>query len=117
MAPFDLDVIGLELQRRQPEIVKKGAASWTVRLIRSYSPLCFSCRRYGNAARFEQSGLRTRLSYRFAGMLKESAAECERARELDPGGKLNRSALNTYLFTLAATASSSKACPGTTIPP
>ena len=37
-------------------------------------------------------------AYRFAGMLKESAAECERARELDPGVKLNSSALNTYLY-------------------
>jgi DNA-binding winged helix-turn-helix (wHTH) protein/TolB-like protein len=37
-------------------------------------------------------------AYRFAGMLKESAAECERARELDPGVKLNSSALNAYLY-------------------
>jgi DNA-binding winged helix-turn-helix (wHTH) protein/TolB-like protein len=37
-------------------------------------------------------------AYRFAGMLKESAAECERARELDPGVKLTSSALNTYLY-------------------
>jgi DNA-binding winged helix-turn-helix (wHTH) protein/TolB-like protein len=37
-------------------------------------------------------------AYRFAGMLKESVAECERARELDPGVKLNSSALNTYLY-------------------
>ena len=36
-------------------------------------------------------------AYRFAGMLKESEAECERARQLDPGVKLNSSALNTYL--------------------
>ena len=37
-------------------------------------------------------------AYRFAGMLKESAAECERARELDPGVKLSSSALNAYLY-------------------
>jgi len=39
-------------------------------------------------------------AYRFAGMLKESVAECERARQLDPlaGVKANGSALNTYLY-------------------
>jgi len=37
-------------------------------------------------------------SYRFGGMLEESAAECEHARQLDPGVKLNSSALNTYLY-------------------
>ena len=37
-------------------------------------------------------------AYRFAGMLKESATECERARELDPGVKLNSSALNAHLY-------------------
>lgn len=37
-------------------------------------------------------------AYRFGGMLKESAAECERARALDPGVKLSSSALNTYLY-------------------
>jgi DNA-binding winged helix-turn-helix (wHTH) protein/TolB-like protein len=37
-------------------------------------------------------------AYRFAGMLKESVAECERARELDPGVKISSSALNTYLY-------------------
>lgn len=37
-------------------------------------------------------------AYRFAGMLNESIAECERARELDPGVKLNSSALNGYLY-------------------
>jgi DNA-binding winged helix-turn-helix (wHTH) protein/TolB-like protein len=37
-------------------------------------------------------------AYRFAGMLKESTAECERARELDPLVKLNSSALNAYLY-------------------
>ena len=31
-------------------------------------------------------------------MLKESATECERARELDPGVKLNSSALNAHLY-------------------
>jgi tetratricopeptide (TPR) repeat protein len=31
-------------------------------------------------------------------MLKESVAECERARQLDPSVKLNSSALNTYLY-------------------
>ena len=36
-------------------------------------------------------------AYRFAGMLKESAAKCERGRQLDPGVKLNSSALNAYL--------------------
>jgi DNA-binding winged helix-turn-helix (wHTH) protein/TolB-like protein len=37
-------------------------------------------------------------AYRFAGMLKESVAECERARQLDPSVKLNSSALNGYLY-------------------
>jgi DNA-binding winged helix-turn-helix (wHTH) protein/TolB-like protein len=37
-------------------------------------------------------------AYRFAGMLKESAAECEHARELDPGVKFTSSALNAYLY-------------------
>ena len=37
-------------------------------------------------------------AYRFAGMLKESADECERARQLDPGVKLNSSALNSHLY-------------------
>jgi DNA-binding winged helix-turn-helix (wHTH) protein/TolB-like protein len=37
-------------------------------------------------------------AYRFGGMLRESASECERARELDPGVKLNSSALNAYLY-------------------
>jgi DNA-binding winged helix-turn-helix (wHTH) protein/TolB-like protein len=37
-------------------------------------------------------------AYRFAGMLQESLAECERARQIDPGVKLNSSALNTYLY-------------------
>jgi DNA-binding winged helix-turn-helix (wHTH) protein/TolB-like protein/Tfp pilus assembly protein PilF len=37
-------------------------------------------------------------AYRFAGMLTESVKECERARELDPGVKLNSSALNAYLY-------------------
>ena len=37
-------------------------------------------------------------AYRFAGMLKESIAECEQARQLDPGVKINSSALNAYLY-------------------
>ncbi len=37
-------------------------------------------------------------AYRFAGMLDESVAECERARQLDPWVKANGSALNTYLY-------------------
>jgi len=37
-------------------------------------------------------------AYRFGGMLKESAAECERARALDPGVKLSSSAFNAYLY-------------------
>src|SRR5215469_3226163 len=37
-------------------------------------------------------------AYRFAGMLKQSAAECERARQLDPGVKLNSSTLTAYLY-------------------
>ncbi len=37
-------------------------------------------------------------AYRFGGMLKESEAECERARQLDPGVKLGSSALNAYLY-------------------
>jgi DNA-binding winged helix-turn-helix (wHTH) protein/TolB-like protein/Flp pilus assembly protein TadD len=37
-------------------------------------------------------------AYRFAGMLKESVAECEQARKLDPNVKINSSALNSYLY-------------------
>ena len=37
-------------------------------------------------------------AYRFAGMLKESVDECVRARQLDPGVKINSSALNAYLY-------------------
>jgi len=37
-------------------------------------------------------------AYRFAGMLDESATECERARRLDPSVKLTSSALNAYLY-------------------
>jgi tetratricopeptide (TPR) repeat protein len=37
-------------------------------------------------------------AYRFAGMLDESVAECERARQLAPLGKGNGSVLNTYLY-------------------
>jgi tetratricopeptide (TPR) repeat protein len=37
-------------------------------------------------------------AYRFGGMLKESVAECELARRLDPEVKINSSALNSYLY-------------------
>ena len=37
-------------------------------------------------------------AYRFAGMLDESIAECERARAIDPQVKLHSSALNSYLY-------------------
>ena len=37
-------------------------------------------------------------AYRFAGMLEESLAECERARQLDPSVKLTSSALNSYFY-------------------
>jgi DNA-binding winged helix-turn-helix (wHTH) protein/TolB-like protein len=37
-------------------------------------------------------------AYRFAGMLPESVAEAERARQLDPGVKLNTSTPNGYLY-------------------
>jgi DNA-binding winged helix-turn-helix (wHTH) protein/TolB-like protein len=37
-------------------------------------------------------------AYRFAGALQESLGECERARQLDPGVKLNSSTFNTYLY-------------------
>jgi DNA-binding winged helix-turn-helix (wHTH) protein/TolB-like protein/Tfp pilus assembly protein PilF len=37
-------------------------------------------------------------AYRFGGMLEESVAECERARQLDPLVKANGSALNAYLY-------------------
>jgi DNA-binding winged helix-turn-helix (wHTH) protein/TolB-like protein/Flp pilus assembly protein TadD len=37
-------------------------------------------------------------AYRFAGALEESVRECERARQLDPGVKLNSSMLNSYLY-------------------
>jgi DNA-binding winged helix-turn-helix (wHTH) protein/TolB-like protein len=37
-------------------------------------------------------------AYRFAGMLPESVSECERAKQLDPGVKLNSSTSNGYLY-------------------
>jgi DNA-binding winged helix-turn-helix (wHTH) protein/TolB-like protein len=37
-------------------------------------------------------------AYRFAGMLRESVSESEIARRLDPGVKLNSSALNGYMY-------------------
>lgn len=37
-------------------------------------------------------------AYRFAGMLNESVAECEQARQLDPMVKANGSVLNAYLY-------------------
>lgn len=37
-------------------------------------------------------------AYRFAGMLNESVAECERARQLNPLVKSNGSVLNSYLY-------------------
>jgi DNA-binding winged helix-turn-helix (wHTH) protein/TolB-like protein/Tfp pilus assembly protein PilF len=37
-------------------------------------------------------------AYRFAGMLEESEAECQRARQIDPLVQANGSAFNTYLY-------------------
>ncbi len=37
-------------------------------------------------------------AYRFAGMLKESLVECERARQIDPLVRANGSVFNTYLY-------------------
>jgi serine/threonine protein kinase len=37
-------------------------------------------------------------AYRFGGMLNESVAECERARQNNPQVKINSSALNSYLY-------------------
>jgi serine/threonine protein kinase/TolB-like protein/Flp pilus assembly protein TadD len=37
-------------------------------------------------------------AYRFAGMLDESVAECEKARQNNPQVKLNSSAMNSYLY-------------------
>jgi serine/threonine protein kinase/TolB-like protein len=37
-------------------------------------------------------------AYRFAGMLEESVAECEKARQNNPQVKLNSSAMNSYLY-------------------
>ena len=37
-------------------------------------------------------------AYRFGGMLDESVAECERARQYNPQVKINSSALNAYLY-------------------
>ena len=37
-------------------------------------------------------------AYRFAGMLKESVAECEKARQNNPEVKISSSAMNSYLY-------------------
>jgi len=37
-------------------------------------------------------------AYRFGGMLKESVAECENARQYNPQVKINSAALNSYLY-------------------
>jgi serine/threonine-protein kinase len=37
-------------------------------------------------------------AYRFGGVLKESVAECEKARQIDPLVKINSSAMNSYLY-------------------
>ena len=37
-------------------------------------------------------------AYRFAGMLPESVAECQKARQLDPEVKINSSAMNSFLY-------------------
>ncbi len=37
-------------------------------------------------------------AYRFAGMLKESVAECEKARQNNPQVKISSSAINSYLY-------------------
>jgi len=37
-------------------------------------------------------------AYRFAGMLPESVAECEKARQIDPQVKMNSSAMNAFLY-------------------
>ena len=37
-------------------------------------------------------------AYRFAGMLKESVAECEKARQNNPQVKISSSAINAYLY-------------------
>ena len=37
-------------------------------------------------------------AYRFAGMLKESTTECEKARQDNPQVKINSSAMNSYLY-------------------
>jgi len=37
-------------------------------------------------------------AYRFGGMAHDSVSECERARQLDPGVKLNSSTMNGYLY-------------------
>lgn len=37
-------------------------------------------------------------AYRFAGMLQESVAECEKARQNNPQVKINSSAMNSYLY-------------------
>src|ERR1700733_5409517 len=37
-------------------------------------------------------------AYRFGGMLEDSLAECEKARQIDPLVKINSSAMNSYLY-------------------
>ncbi len=37
-------------------------------------------------------------AYRFGGMLHDSVTECERARQLDPGVKVNSATINAYLY-------------------
>ncbi|MBV9155958.1 MAG: winged helix-turn-helix domain-containing protein [Acidobacteriaceae bacterium] len=87
----------LALQPKQPEaetflanlMVDTGKVEQAVRLLRDAI-----ASNSNDAAGHWELG----YAYRFAGMLKESLAECKRAREIDPSVQSNGSVLNAYLY-------------------
>jgi len=87
----------LDLQPRQPEasiflanlLIDTGEVETAVPLLRDTLT-----RHPNNAAAHWVLG----YAYRFGGALRESVAECELARQMDPTVKANGSVLNAYLY-------------------
>jgi DNA-binding winged helix-turn-helix (wHTH) protein/TolB-like protein/tetratricopeptide (TPR) repeat protein len=87
----------LELQPRQPEatiflanlLIDTGEVETAVPLLRDTLKI-----NPKNAAAHWELG----YAYRFGGALRESVAECELARQIDPTVRANGSVLNAYLY-------------------